>query len=69
MKLGTLAVFSLLVLSTLGTGCAATGAPRSVNHARLDSRSDMGSVLGVGPRTLKGYHTDREADAPAEGVF
>jgi hypothetical protein len=71
MKLGTLAVLSLLTsftLAILGTGCASTGAPRAVNHARLDSRSDMGSVL-ESPRPLRPYHTSHEAQAPEDSVF
>jgi hypothetical protein len=68
MNLKPFAVLSFLALTTFGTGCASTGAPRMVNHARLDSRSDMG-VLGDAPLTLKKYRTTREADAPAEGVF
>jgi hypothetical protein len=69
MKLGTLAVLSLLALSTV-TGCAASGPQRSVvNHARLDSRTDMEGIYGPTPHAHQQFPASRQADAPAANVF
>ena len=69
MKLGTLAVLSLLALSTV-TGCATSGAHRSVvNHARLDSRTDMDGIYGPTPHAPQSFPASREGNAPVQTVY
>ena len=55
----------LCVLGTLGTGCAVTtAAPRTMGHALLDSRSDVGAP-GEAPIGALGG----SAGTPREAVF